>query len=142
MDQEEPPFIPPFVPFPDCDTPEINLETAEIPDRIDLKELSLETIIRFYGLHPASRYTAKLTQDEAGRRVIKIWFAHNSPCAIGPIESVRSEKPFDWNIERGVMEIGSNYVLPTFVYHGKELKCSGDPRWEPYTKIYVQRPTK
>ncbi|MBI2542014.1 hypothetical protein HYV80_04860 [Candidatus Woesearchaeota archaeon] len=146
MDQEEPPFEPPFVPFPDCNTPEIDLETAETPDRADLKELPLETVIQFYGYHPASRYTAKLTQDEAGRRVIKIWFAHNLPCAIGPIENIRSSEGLTGEgLERGVMQIGKNYDLPTFAYHGKEFKELGlslDWRCEPYTKIYVQRPTK
>ncbi|MBI4143440.1 hypothetical protein HY487_00995 [Candidatus Woesearchaeota archaeon] len=131
----------PFVPFQEFGAPVIDTEKAEMLARVDLRELPLETVIEFHGRHPVSIYTAKLTTDEEGRRLIKIWLNRRASCAIGPIDSVISCEAPGIGVERGVMQVGQLYLMPTFRYLERELRLDfGDTRVEPYTKIYVQRP--
>jgi len=133
-----------FATFPEYGAPLIDREKAETPHRVDLRGLPLDTIVEFHGKHPVSRYIAKLTEDESGRK-IKIWLNREANCAIGPIDSVVSLEIPSFAVQKGVMEIGKNYVMPNFNYRreGEHLVLTlnfYNARTESYTKLFVQRP--
>ena len=119
-------------------------EGVETPQRLDLRTVPLDTVVIFYGLHPDSKYVAKVIGPESERR-IKIWFKGNVPAAIGSIEDIFSwESKLEFKTRAiGVMEVGKNYYLPHFYYRlGKPNQLIIDPlpRTEPYTKIFVKKP--
>ncbi len=153
-----------FIEFPEYGAPNIDRETAETPDRIDLRDLPLDTLIEFHGVHPVSRYLVQLTDitrmQEIGARLqksmqlpesqsgkyIKVWWLNHteSNCAVGPLDGLAWFE--DSPEERYLMAIGKSYTIPYFTYRegeagSLELKLSfAEARFEAYTKIFVQRP--
>ena len=117
-------------------------EGIETPTRADLRELPLDTIIQFYGIHPDSVYICQLTGTDTERK-IKIWFKGRANCAIGSIDTMIAMKGaagFD-GAERGIMEVGKNYVLPHFYYdEHRHLTLNYQVRTEVYTKIFMKKP--
>jgi hypothetical protein len=118
------------------------LEGFETPERVVLQELSVGTIIQFYGHHPDSRYTCLIVGAEDSKQ-IKVWL--NSRCngAVGDLDSMLSIDLSKGIREEGAMEVGKNYSLPTFKYdkdHNLTLEQGYNQRTEPYLKIFVLKP--
>jgi len=120
------------------------VEDVEHPKRLDLREISIGSVVQFHGEHPDSIYICRLSGSESDRK-IKIWLKGRGNGAIGSIDALRSRhsmRQWPWIVEKGVLEIGKNYVIPTFKYDKDDnlfLDHLGS-RTEPYSKIFVLTP--
>ena len=126
-----------FKPFPEYSQPKFSITRAVEHRRVDLRELPLDSLVQFYGTNPASVYIAKLCGDEEGKK-IKIWWGdHIANCIMGPVDEIVSFEKGMINLEEGVMELGKNYFMPTFIIMDGET-IIGDAKTETYRKILVQ----
>lgn len=125
--------------------PEFDVSKAEEVERVDLREVPLETLLRFHGNHTDSWYIVQVTGSEQDRKA-KIWHKARANAAIAPIDSILTYADISeltaGHVERGIMEVGKNYILPNFGYDSEGVTLKTDrPRSEGYTKILVQEPT-
>ncbi|MBW2990195.1 hypothetical protein KY348_00650 [Candidatus Woesearchaeota archaeon] len=125
----------------------IEVKGVETPDRVELKELPLGTVVQFYGLHPDSKYICLIAGTEEHKQ-IKVWLKGRGNGAVGDLEAITSvdyRAPREKAVEEGVMEIRKNYFMPTFEYDENDnltLRGGGaNSRFEPYTKIFVLKPS-
>ena len=118
------------------------LEGVETPNRVDLKELPLGSVIQFYGVHHDSKYITLLCGPESDRQ-IKIWLKGRGNGAIGSIDCLFSQ---DFLVrprisQLGILEVGKNYCLPHFYFDKEDnVSVAQQFRTEPYTKIFLKRP--
>ncbi len=147
-----PKFVP-ILPYERSPEPVHMVEGIERPKRVDLRELLLGTVIQFYGLHADSKYICLLGGTEDNRQ-IKIWLKGRGNGAIGTIDELVSwdckDMP-DIKPEKGILELGKYYDMPTFTYYDdkdvtdqiavQNLSWS-TIRQEPYTEIFVKKPSK
>ena len=120
------------------------VEGVETPSRVDLRELPLGTIIEFFGSHPDSKYITLLCGSESHRQ-IKIWQKGKGNGAIASIDCLFSRDFENLSLEPqlGFLEIGKNYFLPDFHYdQDGQVFVQQVPRTEPYTRIFIKRPSK
>ena len=143
----------PFVSFPDRNAPAFDYANAREVQRVDLREIPLESVIEFWGVHTISIYLCKVTEAAPEDRKIKIWFNRLANCAVGSIDSILSidlkknqpgadEATF---VERAVMEVGKLYMMPTFDHPWHDGRYStvlnhSASRGEGYTRILLQMP--
>ena len=152
MSLQNPPPIPRLVPHSDWNVPGLDYTKARGVQRVNLREVPLESVIEFYGVHPASRYRCRII-GAGGEREIKIWFSHLANCAIGSIDSIISMdlKKFQPGaeeatfMERAVMEIGKLYMMPHFEHRQQDGRHSialnySTRRGEGYSRILLQVP--
>ncbi|MFH1072295.1 MAG: hypothetical protein V1743_02600 [Nanoarchaeota archaeon] len=121
---------------------------GEYKDRVDLREVPLETCIEFHGRHPDSYYFMQVIGPESARQV-KVWFKGRAPAAVAPIECIVAVdySKVDWKQEKegagwekGVMQVELIYHMPHFYYEDKKLRIDPQMRGEPYTEIRVLLP--
>lgn len=114
--------------------------------RVNLREVPLETVILFCGFHPDSWYLAQVVGPNSERQV-KLWHKENGKAVIGSIDAIisfRNIQDFlNKTVERGVMEVGKQYILPYFSHTIEDgtskVVLEGSRRIEYYTEIHVQR---
>jgi len=120
----------------------VGIRGALKPKRIDLRETQIGSVIQFYGIHPDSKYNCLLSGTEDERK-IKIWLKGRGNGAIGSIDLMISQSFRESTLEKGVLELGKNYLLPTFWYDSKNNLALSDfmnYRTEPYRELFVLTP--
>ena len=132
------------------------IETAESPERltyegsgelkpgvkevqrIDLRELPLDTVLQFHGIHSDATYICKVVGPESSRQ-IKIWYKGRDGCAVTSIDTIGSWDD-DWKKQEGIMKVYAQYMIPYFEYdRDRNLRLNfGEGRIESYTQILVK----
>ena len=106
--------------------------------RIDLRELPLDAVLQFRGIHPDAAYICKVVGPESSRQ-IKIWYKGRGGCAVTSIDTIGSWDDY-WKKHGGIMEVDAQYMIPYFEYdRDRNLRLNfGEGRIESYTQILVK----
>lgn len=120
------------------------VDGVETPDRVELQELPVGTVVQFYGSHPDSKYIGLIVGTDDHKQ-IKVWLKGRGNGAVGNLDAIVSLNFGDCPnpLEEGVMELGRNYVIPYFLYGRDDnlILQTTNRRIEHYTKIFVLKPT-
>lgn len=137
-------------------SPQLDGICFENVQKVELGTLPEDALVCFSGCHPASNYILRvLDSPELGnQREVKLWYVGgegrdamgNPACFTGPGKGcliTKAENIFSIPNQKGILEIGKQYALPTFRWDSKEnlyvINHFSEVRTETYTKIQLTK---
>lgn len=131
-----------FVPDNEFEAPEIDITTGEgceRPDKVDLRDVPIGTILYVAGHHPSAAYILKIVEI-GGERKVKIWQSRTSNCFLAPITAIYSGSRFKPPVDQFIMELGRGFEFPYFRYNRNKVEPPRESWRDVYTTLLIKKP--